>query len=259
MEAVLLYEGRVSNQRLREQFDVQQVQSSRMLAEIRELHPGTVRPASDGEKGAWISTPRFRPKIFDGGFNDYMDIAGRVGVSTEDARQDLTEVDATLFRSLHAAVVERRGIEVTYYSMRTPAGTDRAIYPHAFVRGGRRWHVRAFDGSSREYRNFNLGRLRMLDESAPSEPLLPPDAAWERVETLCIGPHPYLSDEQQSVIRNELFGGRANRLVNSRGALVPFVLQDLRVATNPDAQQPPEYQIVLLNVHELNTSVSFGT
>nr|MBV6629533.1 WYL domain-containing protein [Oceanococcus sp. HetDA_MAG_MS8] len=259
MEAVLLYEGRISNQRLREHFGVQQVQASRMLAEIRESHPTTVKPAGNGDRGTWIAGPKFKPAVFEGGFNAYMEMAGRSVAVVEDAHRDLTDVDAELHRALHTAATAGNGVLVIYHSMTRPEGVERTIYPHAFVRGGRRWHVRAFDVLRGEHRNFNLGRMLLAHDGEPAVAEVPEDVDWSESADLRLMAHPGLTSGQEQVIRNELFRGTAGRIIRCRRALIPFVLQDLRVATHIDAHQPPDYQLVLMNADDLAPWATFGS
>lgn len=247
MESVLVYEGQISNERLRDQFGIKQVQASRMLAEVRQLHPTTVERGPAGQNGTWVALSKFTPKVFSGDFNRYMQIAGANGAPVEDTRVDFTEVCPLLFRALVSAIRDSAGVEVLYTSMTTPKGAERTLYPHTFVRGGRRWHVRAFDSLRGEYRNFNLGRMTMRGMAPSPEPSLPPDEEWEEQIEVSLCPHPHLPSPQSEVISQELFGGAALLIVPTRRALLPFVLQDMRVATDLNRHQPPEYQLAVWN------------
>ncbi len=68
-------------------------------------------------------------------------------------------VDPYVLRALMRAIRERRALEALYQSMSRPTALRRTIEPHALAHDGFRWHARAFDRESGEFRDFVLGRL----------------------------------------------------------------------------------------------------
>lgn len=148
-----------------------------------------------------------------------------------DARVDLTEVRPEIFATLRKAVLAKTGVEITYASMSNPEYAKRVIFPHAIVRVGRRWHVRAWCAKRRSFRDFTLGRIRMvksLQDRTPQESQ--DDKDWNSILTLEIRAHHKLSLEQQLVVCNEYFFGERSRLVTVRACLAQYFVQDGRIA-----------------------------
>src|SRR3546814_4252576 len=78
----------------------------------------------------------------------------------------------------------------------------------------------------------------MTVSKADRDTNLPEDSAWNEYVSLRIWPHTDLSSEQVKAVRREYFNGTAARVLKVRRALAPYVVQDLRVATDPATQRP---------------------
>lgn len=90
--------------------------------------------------------------------------------------------------------------------------------------------------------------VRVLD--TPRSVDMATDQAWSVIVKVRIEAHPALSPAQQVVVRDEMFRGAASRVEHCRGALLQYMLQELRVAVDPDKQCPPEYQLAASNPKE---------
>lgn len=246
IELVLAYEGLVTNQRLREQFDISNVQASRILASYREAYPQNISQLTGEGRGRYAPTPRFAPAVATLSVDRYFHAASstNVHIQMEDVRQDFTHVAPLTFRTIHSAMSTGSAVQIVYRSMNHPEGHERLIHPRAFVFAGRRWHVRAFDEVTEEHRDFNLARIRQV-EYAQKTLETPTDSNWEEYVHLLLRPHPLLNPAQEQLIRDELFKGATGRRVTTRRALISYVLRELEVAENPDVQRPPEYQLYL--------------
>lgn len=243
---LLAYEGQITNQRLREKFGVSSVQASRILSSYRETYPYNTQPLLGQGRGRYAPTARFKPEVAQLSIEGYFRSVGtRLGhVAVEDTQKDFTNVDPSLFRIIHSAMNHRSAVRILYRSMNHPEGLERVVHPQAFVFAGRRWHIRAFDESTSEHRDFNLARVWQAG-SAPKNTGTPIDADWEERVHLELRTHPSLTPGQQLLIRDELFKGAIGRRVTTRRALVRYVLRDMEVAEDPKTQQPPEYQLYL--------------
>tara|TARA_R110002124_G_scaffold14345_9_gene64126 strand:- start:27191 stop:27976 length:786 start_codon:yes stop_codon:yes gene_type:complete len=249
IELVLAYEGLLTNQRMRETFGISSVQASRIIATYRNAYPRNTSPIKGEGRGRYMPTSRFSPAIATLSIDQYFRAVANtsINVEMEEVRQDFTHVDPGHFRVLHASVTMNGAVQIIYRSMNNPGGTERVVHPRAFVFAGRRWHLRAFDETTEEHRDFNLARIcgAELVEKATTTP---PDFEWDEYVNLQLRPHPRLNSAQEQLIRDELFNGAAGRQVTTRRALVRYVLRDLEVAENPDTQQPPEYQLYLYRI-----------
>ena len=129
-----------------------------------------------------------------------------VGGFVEDARIDLSAVAPQVFSTLFRAVKQQTGVQIIYRSMSSPAGSERIIFPHAFVRAPRRWHVRAWCAQRLSYRDFTLGRMASAElVDTPNMNPQDGDAEWLRMLELVVVAHPALSIAQQEMIAHEYF------------------------------------------------------
>jgi predicted DNA-binding transcriptional regulator YafY len=103
-----------------------------------------------------------------------------------------------------------------------------------------------------DFRDFVLGRiakLSILDQKAEST--VAEDAKWNAVVKVRIQAHPKLTPGQQDLVRSEYFDGTAARVHSCRGALLPYLVQELRLALDVSKELPPEYQLAVENVEEV--------
>ncbi|WP_257285472.1 WYL domain-containing protein [Endozoicomonas sp. SESOKO1] len=246
IELLLAYEGQITNQQIREKFGISSVQASRILASYREAYPRNTQKQKGQGRGRYVPTARFTPEVTNLSVESYFKSAGTEfdNVLIEDIRQDFTIIPPPIFREIRKAVSTQSAVKILYRSMSHPGGAERIIHPHSFVFAGRRWHVRAFDEKSEEYRDFNLARIWKA-ESTSSDASPSIDIEWEEKVQLELRPHPLLTPEQVQLIRDELFKGATGRRVTTRRALVRYVLRELEAAEDPETQIPPEYQVYL--------------
>src|SRR3546814_811247 len=163
-----------------------------------------------------------------------------------DARPAFSNPDEGRIALVRQACLQKMGIDVSYVSL-TSGETKRTLFPHALVRTAARWHVRAWCPEREEYRDFNVGRMsKMTVSKADRDTNLPEDSAWNEYVSLRIWPHTDLSSEQVKAVRREYFNGTAARVLKVRRALAPYVVQDLRVATDPATQRPPEFLLMVM-------------
>ncbi len=236
----------ITNARLREQFGVSNVQASRILASYRLAFPQNLEIIRGESRGRYGPSTRFKPGAAGLSVDRYFQIAlkSNIPISFEDTRYDFTNVDPKTFRMIHSAISNENALEIKYRSMNNPNGLERIIHPLAFAFAGRRWHVRAFDETTSEHRDFNLARIDSV-KSVNTNIIPPADKDWNEIVELQLRPHPDLSPDQKQLIRDELFSGASGRNVSTRKALIKYVLRELEVAEDPLKQQPPEYQIYL--------------
>ncbi|WP_426178353.1 WYL domain-containing protein [Massilia sp. TWR1-2-2] len=100
------------------------------------------------------------------------------------------EVLAPICRAIHA----KRPVAIRYQSMISGA-SERVIVPFALVDTGLRWHVRAFDRKSGEFRDFVITRIQnpiILDEESTAQERMDADIQWARIVELDLVPHPRL-------------------------------------------------------------------
>ena len=254
MEGVLAWEGKVGNARVRQLFDLQPVQASRLLAKFR-AYMGN-RLAEDTRMKVWrpVDHENMTPDLSLVEYARIVDAADESCIV--DARIDLTDIRPVLFAALRKAAVTNTGIAITYASMSTPEFHERTIYPHSIVHVGRRWHVRAWCEKRQEFRDFTLGRIRnAVMTQMPSPVTKEIDGAWNRIVDIELAAHHKLDAQQQVVVELEYFGGAKSRRISSRACLAQYAIQELRAATDPENDVPPEFQIEVLNFASLKADL----
>jgi len=259
LKLLLTWEGRISNARLRELFDLSSIRASQWIREIRDQAPEWVRPNSI--ERTFDATAAFYMEdsgVIEGNLEHYLSIVGlpntmnAKGNCVVAAFPDITTPNPRIFSVLSMAARIGRMVEITYRSMSEPKPHKRSISPHSIVHAGRRWHVRAYCSEKEQFRDYALGRVvdaKLLDK--PSEKLMNDDEAWMAEVRVRLTAHPDLSPEQESVIRFEYFKNTAARVVVCRGALVNYFIQDVRAAVDIKKQCPPEYQLAVSNIKEV--------
>lgn len=161
-------------------------------------------------------------------------------------------VDPTVLRVVIRAIRERRAVDVLYQSMSRPQPLPRIIEPHALAHDGFRWHARAFDRATAEFRDFVLGRLSKPRAGEPAQAAPADDADWNAFVTLRIAPHPGLTPAQAQAIALD-YGIKGEAApVKVRRALLFYALRRLGLDVPPEARRPAEQHIVLRNRDEID-------
>ncbi len=260
LKTVLLWEGEIDNPRIRELFGVQSVWASRLLSELASTmgHQASRATAYAPLKLSERASARSKRQSPE----EYLRIVGAAGTTfaeglLEDARLDLSVVAPGLFATIVQAIRTHRGLRVSYRSMNHPEGTERIVFPHALVHAPRRWHLRAWCAERKDFRDFTIGRIASAEhhaEPAPHDRI--DDAEWNDIVRFSVVAHPGLSPEQQAMIAAEYFPGATSRELEARRCLVGYIIQDLRLATNPETQKPPEYQLLVSDAQKLGSIFS---
>lgn len=252
MEGVLSWEGEIGNARVRQLFDIQPVQASRLLADFRAMlgdkltEDGRAKVLRLANPGSFECSVPLDEYVL----HTMATEGGNPGLV--DARVDLTEVRPEIFATLRKAVLTKTGVEITYASMSNPEYVKRVIFPHAIVHIGRRWHVRAWCMKRRDYRDFTMGRIRSAESALERFPLnIVEDKGWETFVELELQAHRKLSPDQQQVVRNEFFSGENNRFLSIRACLAQYVIFDLKASIDPVHEAPPEFQLEVANSEKL--------
>lgn len=63
-----------------------------------------------------------------------------------------------------------------------------------------------------------------------------------------------MSPKQKELVRYEYLGGQDSRTLQVKRALAGYVIQDLRLALDPEKDQFPAYQLLLSNAQEFKDS-----
>lgn len=160
---------------------------------------------------------------------------------------------AQITRAIHG----RRKLRVSYRSLSGKRDEDghleRIIEPHTLVDTGLRWHVRAYNEQSFDFRDFVLSRIvtaECTEDAAESG--VQYDDDWVETVSLKLGPHRGLDAARRESLLLD-YGASGDIIeINVRRALLGYVLQRLNVDTTPGhSMNPNACQLMLLNRDEI--------
>ena len=152
------------------------------------------------------------------------------------------------------AIKNKRQLRVQYRSLSDREGEEeRIIEPHSLVNTGLRWHLRAYNEQTFDFRDFVLSRItqaKVMAEPAESSPQYDDD--WIETVTLKLTPHTGLSQQKQLHLLIDYGVSEGDIEVEVRRALLGYVLQRLSVDTSRDhSLNPNAYQLILVNRDEI--------
>ena len=198
----LYFFGEIGRPDLIDRFGVAPAGATRDLAMYREIAPQNI--TFDGSNKIYRIGQAFTP-LFDHASQRVLSaLALGFGDGVNGATQPLLpcesptalsnpkmDVLAPVCRAIHA----KRPVTIRYHSM-SSGESERVIVPFALVDTGLRWHVRAFDRKSGEFRDFVITRMEaptLLDEEPNANERPDNDIQWTRIVELDFVPHPRLS------------------------------------------------------------------
>lgn len=156
------------------------------------------------------------------------------------------EVLAPVTRAIH----RKRVIRITYNSF-SSGKTNREIVPFSIVNNGHRWHTRAFDRKSQEFRDFVFTRIespqvleeaKVEDHEGPSS-----DAYWSRIVELELTPHPDRPSDHEIIMMDYEMTDKLLK-VKVRAALAGYLLRQWSVDCSENhSQTGEEYRLWLKN------------
>jgi predicted DNA-binding transcriptional regulator YafY len=135
--------------------------------------------------------------------------------------------------------------------MSRPRPVRRVIEPHAVAFDGFRWHARAFDLETEEFRDFVLGRISKARVGAAASNNGAGDHDWQMMVDLVIAPHPALSESQARAIALDYGIVKGSTRLSVRRALLFYALKRLGLDEDHSTRPPNVQQIVLLNRAEV--------
>lgn len=136
------------------------------------------------------------------------------------------DVLAPVTRAIHLG----KAVRMKYLS-HTSGASKREIVPFAIATDGLRWHARAFDRKSQEFRDFVISRMSETDlivSGAVEKHELPAsDIQWNRIVELDLVPHP---DRDHPEITEKDFGMSDGVLhLKLRASMAGYVLRQWHV------------------------------
>ena len=160
------------------------------------------------------------------------------------------QVLAQITRAIHGG----KQLRVSYRSLSDrDSQQQRILEPHALVDTGLRWHVRAYNLDSYDFRDFVLSRITQAEcLETPAESNVQYDDDWVETLRLQLGPHADLDAQKRESLLLDYGASDETIEISARRALIGYVLQRLSVDTTEDhSMNPNAFQLMLLNRDEI--------
>lgn len=140
------------------------------------------------------------------------------------------DVVAAVTRAMHRG----RAIRITYHSVSSGTG-NREIVPFGLVSNGVRWHVRAYDRKSEDFRDFVFTRMEapeILEDSVIGREETPErDIQWSRIVQMELVVHP--DHQRPEVVQRDYPMKEGVLKVRARATNLGYLLQLWRVDCSP--------------------------
>lgn len=237
----LYFLGEIGRPDLTSRFGVAPAGATRDLALYREIAPKNIE--FDGSSKVYRIGKHFVP-LFEHapervlsslalGFGDGANAVSQPLLSCESPAalsNPKMDVLAPICRAIHA----KRPVAIRYPSTSTGT-TQRVVVPFALVDTGSRWHVRAFDRETAEFRDFVVTRIEApapLDEEPKAHERPDNDIQWTRIVELDFVPHPRLA--RAEIIRMDYGMTGGSIRIRVRAAVAGYMLLRWNVDCSPD-------------------------
>jgi hypothetical protein len=132
------------------------------------------------------------------------------------------------------AIHQGKALHLTYFSVSTGKSV-REIVPLALVDIGIRWHVRAFDRKTHEFRDFVLTRMKnpaMIEGPVQKEETAEFDLQWSQIIELKLVAHPEHPRPEAVLMDYDMTDGVLK--VRTRAANAGYMLRRWNVDCSPD-------------------------
>jgi WYL domain len=227
----LYFFGEIGRPDLIDRFGVAPAGATRDLALYREIAPQNI--TFDGSNKIYRIAQAFSP-LFDHATQRVLSaLALGFGDGVNGATQPLLpcesptalsnpkmDVLAPICRAIHG----KRPAAIRYHSM-SSGESERIMVPFALVDTGLRWHVRAFDRKTNEFRDFVVTRIEaptLVDEEPLAHERSENDIQWTRIVELEFVPHPRL--ERPEIIKMDYGMTDGSIRMRVRAAVAGYML-----------------------------------
>jgi len=242
IELRVRFVGEIRRQDLVARFGIQSAAATRDLALYKELSPGNIDYDPKGK--AYVLGSDFRP-VFDyppervmswltQGFGDGEPMRLKVWVASESPSR-LTHPDLDVLASVTRAIHQECALAVDYYSI-SSGKSEREIVPFALIDNGLRWHVRAFDRKSQEFRDFVITRIKnpvvLKGQPVAAHEMSNQDIQWTRIVEIELVPHP--DQPRPEITEMDYAMDRGVLTMKLRAATAGYILRQWSVDCSPD-------------------------
>jgi hypothetical protein len=254
VELRLRFLGEIQRPALMRRFGIASAAASRDLALYKDLAPQNI--VYDDKNKRYLLGPSFEP-LFPIPADQVLSwLAEQQGDTSAPSSESLLPCaipgslslpDQNVLSSVTRAIHFKQALSIQYHAI-SSGRSAREIVPFALLDTGLRWHVRAFDRKSLQFRDFVLTRIQnpqiCTDRPPASDELFDQDIQWTRIVELELVPHP---DQPHPEITQMDYGMTDGMLrLRLRAAIAGYALRKYSVDCSPDhSLRGPEYRLWL--------------
>lgn len=254
IEFRLFFLGEIRRHDLMKRFGIGPAGATRDFALYKELSSGNI--SFDNSTKTYVIGNNFIPiyehvpervlSTLTQGFGDGMGITSGALLTCE-LPMVFNQPSMTILAPVTRAINQKKAVKLRYFS-HTSGASEREIIPFALVNDGLRWHVRAFDRKSQEFRDFVFTRMEstaIFEESAICSHELPSaDIQWNRILELDLIPHP--AQKYPKIIERDYNMTSAVLHIKIRAAMAGYLLRLWTVDCSPNhSLEGEEYRLCL--------------
>lgn len=166
-----------------------------------------------------------------------------------EAPSQLNAPNINVIAVLSQAAINTKAVDIDYVSL-SSGETIRTVVPHSIVDNGLRWHIRAYDCQSNEFRDFVISRItkaELSEKTVLDEQTILADKQWMRFVPLELVPHPNNVNYPKAIeLDYSMTDGKL--FIEVRAALTGYLLRRWNVDCSENATQTTaEHQLWLAN------------
>jgi hypothetical protein len=248
IEFRLWFLGDIGRPDLMDRFGMAPAVATRDIALYKKLAPHNLD--FDGSRKVYVPTGDFLP-LFEHSAERVLSALTRgfgEGLAVEQGSALLCEFpvrlnkpDLNVLATVTRAIHQGCGLDIKYYSL-SSGPKRRTVIPFALVDSGLRWHTRAYDRLSGEFRDLVISRIEDPIERPDLRPekheLADQDAQWSRLVDLELIPHP--KQNHPDIVARDFGMGKEHKLkVRVRAAIAGYVLRQWAVDCSADKSLDP--------------------
>lgn len=256
IELRLRFLGEIRRQDLVTRFGIQAAAATRDIGQYKDIAPRNLDYDTKGK--VYVRSDWFRP-VFEfapervltwlsHGFGDGEPLRFKALVPCESPSL-LSKPDLETLSVLTRAIHKKMAVEISYRALSSGL-TTREIVPFALADDGLRWHVRAFDRRSGEFRDFVLTRIadaRLVPGRPEEREMSDQDIQWSRIVELELVPHPANVQHPDTIEADYSMEGGVLR-TRVRAALAGYLLRRWNVdCTENHCLKGTEFHLWLRN------------
>ena len=161
----------------------------------------------------------------------------------------LNTLNINIVATLTQAALNKKAVKIRYVSL-TSSESNRVVIPHSIVDNGLRWHIRAYDCKSEQFRDFVISRItkaELSDKNISEKQTMLADNQWMRFVPLELIPHPH-NIKFPKAIELDYSMTNGKLCLEVRAALTGYLLRRWNVDCSENATQySAEHQLWLAN------------